>query len=124
MKSFIYLGCIEYFFSISFTIRIFKIKFRHALYQGNNKPRHNTSPPAPIRISSSPSSDFERENFSESSDMIIKNYQYQIETLQRKLRISTDMCTEQEIEYKNVLKEIELNFHRMLSQRDDFIKLR
>ena len=100
------------------------MKYRHALYQGNNKPQNNVSSPAPIRISSSPTSDFERENFSESSDMIMKNYQHQIETLQRKLRISTDLCTEQEIEYKNALKEIELNFHRILSQRDDFIKLR
>ncbi|XP_066934578.1 coiled-coil domain-containing protein 158-like isoform X2 [Clytia hemisphaerica] len=58
------------------------------------------------------------------SDSVLSNYQYQIETLQRKLRVATDLCTEQEMESKTSLKEAELNFRQLLTQRDSFIKLR
>lgn len=84
----------------------------------------NASQSVPVNFSS-PTSDLEQEKLTNSSsEMIMKSYRQQIENLQRKLRITTDMCTEQEVEYKNAIKETELNFHRALSQRDDFIRLR
>ena len=59
-----------------------------------------------------------------STETMMKNYHQHVENLQRKLRITTDICTEQEINYKSSCKDMELNFRRILSQRDDFIKLR
>jgi hypothetical protein len=59
-----------------------------------------------------------------STETMMKNYQQHVENLQRKLHITTDICTEQELNYKSGIEDMELNFRRILSQRDDFIKLR
>lgn len=63
-------------------------------------------------------------NTKQFSDATMQNYQHHIEDLQRKLRITTDMCADQELNYKNAFNDMELKFRRTLSQRDEFIKLR
>ena len=63
-------------------------------------------------------------NMSNQHDSLLKNFQQHNEDLQRKLRITTEMCAEQDARYEKSFKDMELKFRRAIAERDELLKLR
>lgn len=57
-------------------------------------------------------------------EAVVKTFHNHVEDLQRKLKITTEMCAEQDSKYQKSFKDMEVKLRRAISSRDELLKLR